>query len=495
MQRGMMTTANGATSRRRTDLLAAEFHYINMPLSEDWFAFPECPEIMQRLLRKIGPWIALPGAVVAIMGAVPASSLQGKKKYETVSNQQAVDMLNTIEADIKEHYYDARMRGLDLDKRFDRAREEINHAKSQDEAFLDIAGALAALQDSHTRFIPPVRPYGVDYGWVVQAVGDADCFVTAVRPESDAAQKGIRPGDQVLSINGVTVGRQNISYVEYGYNIFPQAGLRLALRSPDGVSRTILAMAKVIPGQEIVRHSDLMAWLRQEHQQKDRSRYFRVGNDTLAWKLPDFLIDPAEVDGLLNKAHSFQNLVLDLRGNPGGLRSAMDKFIGGFFQKDINVGEMREQKQSQQETAKSRGNKAFTGKLIVLIDSRSGSAAEIFARVVQLEKRGTVLGDRSAGAVGEGKDYLHAVNLDATNVAQYRARITVAALIMSDGNSLEAVGVTPDERVLPTPADLAAGRDPALARALELTGHKITNEEAGRIFPFEWPKEQMPEID
>jgi C-terminal processing protease CtpA/Prc len=112
-----------------------------------------------------------------------------------------------------------------------------------------------------------------------------------------------------------------------------------------------------------------------------------------------------------------------------------------------------------------------------------------------LEKRGTVLGDRSAGAVGEGKDYLHAVNLDATNVAQYRARITVAALIMSDGNSLEAIGVTPDERVLPTPADLAAGRDPALARALELTGHKITNEEAGRIFPFEWPKEQMPEID
>ena len=99
-------------------------------------------------------------------------------------------------------------------------------------------------------------------------------------------------------------------------------------------------MAKVIPGQEIVRHSDVMTWLRQQHAQKDRSRYFRVGTDTLAWKLPDFVIDPGEVDGLLNRAHSFQNLVLDLRGNPGGLRAAMDKFIGGFFQKDIKVGEI-----------------------------------------------------------------------------------------------------------------------------------------------------------
>lgn len=187
---------------------------------------------MPGLLREIGRWIVPPFLMVTVAGVVPVSSWQGGKKYETVSNQQALEMLNTIEADIKEHYYDAKMHGLDLDKRFDKAREEINHAKSQDEAFLDIAGALAALQDSHTRFIPPARPYGVDYGWVVQAIGNSDCFATAVRPESDAAQKGVRPGDQILSINGVPLARQNISYVEYGYGIFPQAGLHLVLRSP-----------------------------------------------------------------------------------------------------------------------------------------------------------------------------------------------------------------------------------------------------------------------
>ena len=84
----------------------------------------------------------------------------------------------------------------------------------------------------------------------------------------------------------------------------------------------------------------------------------------------------------------------------------------------------------------------------------------------------------------EAKHYDEKMGTD--RVIFYGASITEWDLIMSDGKSLEHIGVTPDEVVLPTAQDLANGRDPVLARAAEILGVKVTPEDAGKAFPYEW---------
>ena len=78
----------------------------------------------------------------------------------------------------------------------------------------------------------------------------------------------------------------------------------------------------------------------------------------------------------------------------------------------------------------------------------------------------------------------------AANIIAYSLSVTDADIVMTDGHSLEGNGVTPDELLVPKPEDLAAKRDPVLARAAELVGFKLDAEKAGTIFPPREPKEK-----
>jgi C-terminal processing protease CtpA/Prc len=330
----------------------------------------------------------------------------------------------------------------------------------------------------------------MEYGFRMQFIGDTP-FIIRVRPGTDAESK-LHPGDQVLSYNQFAVDRAHLRQMKYYYNaLSPQAASQLVLRDPKGQQREVVADAKV---RQLKRIMDLTAssagndiWqlMREEQRAEElmRQRYVESG-DVMIWKMPEFFMSDAEVDHLFGIAKKHKALILDLRGNPGGLVATLERAIGNACDHDVKIADRVGRKEMKPQFSKTRGGSVYSGKIIVLVDSESASAAELFARVMQLEKRGIVIGDRSSGSVMESRPYSESLGMD-TKIF-YGFSITDADLIMADGKSLEHVGVTPDEIVLPTARDLAEGNDPAMARAAALAGLAMDPAAAGKLFPFEW---------
>jgi len=438
--------------------------------------------IRHRILSCV--FLVLGSTIASVVAQNPPSSFD---------RDRARTMLNVIKADIKKNYYDPTFRGIDIDARFKEAEEKINKATSQGQLLGIIAQALLDFGDSHTYFIPPDKPYTVEYGWQMQMIGDK-CYITAVKPRSDAEAKGLKEGDEVYTIDGFGPVRENLWKILYTYHALrPKPGVRMEVIKPNGQQQQIDVLAKVTQGKRVMDISgggggvDLMDLIRKQESEDRLNRhiYYEL-EDALLWKMPAFDLDEAKVDDMVAKAKKRNAVILDLRGNGGGYEITLLRMISNFFDRDVKLGDIKRRKETKPLVAKTRGANAFTGKLIVLIDSRSGSAAELFARVVQLEKRGIVIGDVSAGAVMRAKSYDHEVGID--TVAFYGASITDADIIMADGKSLEHVGVIPDELKLPKPSDLAAKLDPVLSYAASLAGIKISPEKAGSMFPAEWKK-------
>lgn len=399
----------------------------------------------------------------------------------------AIEMLHSARDDVRKNYYDPTFRGIDLDGHFRKAEEKLKLATTRDQLMLTIAQTLLEFNDSHTLFHPPSRAARIEYGWTMQMVGEM-AYVMAVKPRSDAETKGLKPGDAILSIDGYKPTRENMWKMYYRYYaLMPARSVRLTVQSPsESQPRSIEVLTKISPGQAVTQLDTLWSRAIREGWFTYDDRFYESGKDLIVWQMPTFAVSEGHVDAVMARVRKFNWLIIDLRGNGGGYVSALNRLAGYFFDRDIQIATSKGRKESKPQVAKTRGGDGFKGQLVVLVDSDSGSASELFARVIQLEKRGTVIGDRTAGAVMTGRFFDHQTGVGA--VLYYGTSVTVADLIMSDSKTLEKVGVIPDEVLLPTGADLAVRRDPVLSRAAALAGVKLDPDKAGTLFPFEWKK-------
>lgn len=432
-----------------------------------------------------------PLAVASPPGTSSPQGSTAKSVTPSISDfdkERALSILENVSKGIQEHYYDPKLNGLDWNAVIEKAKPKIANAKDLNDALAQVAVAVSYLNDSHTFYFPPDRPYHLDYGFEYQMFWSR-CFVTRVRPGSDADSKGLKPGDEILSIDGVAPNRQNLWEIQYLYeSLQPEPGLSLEVQNLSGQKQKMVAMAKVTQESDLAYRPGASIWydlIRKDENESHRLRMRLVEiNKVAILKFPIFDYSADQVYLLGGKVRKDNSMIIDLRGDPGGSVDTLKQFIGMFFDHDIKLCDRVDRKKTVTEVAKSEKHIHFSGKVIVLVDSESASASELFARIIQLEKRGTVMGDRSAGAVMEAEDFPFA-----SGGVDYGAQITVANLIMPDGKSLEHHGVMPDDVAFPQPGDVANGRDPVLAKAATELGIPMTPELAAKLFPYEWPKE------
>jgi carboxyl-terminal processing protease len=148
-----------------------------------------------------------------------------------------------------------------------------------------------------------------------------------------------------------------------------------------------------------------------------------------------------DLDAALWKLHreGMKSLVIDLRGNPGGLLTSSVEVADKFVDEGIIVSTRG---RSTLEDYNYTAHKAGTWRvpLVVLIDGESASASEIFAGAIRDHRRGELVGQRS---YGKGS----VQGIFPLTLANSGVRLTTAKFYSPSGHPISNVGVKPDMEV------------------------------------------------
>ncbi|MGZ9113504.1 MAG: S41 family peptidase [Brevundimonas sp.] len=156
------------------------------------------------------------------------------------------------------------------------------------------------------------------------------------------------------------------------------------------------------------------------------------------------------------------DVVLDLRGNPGGRLMEADAVLSCFLPTNQSWATRTPRNGRRIELKTAGGCGGLTGPVAndvaVLVDDQSRSAAELTPAALQEARRAVVVGAPTAGAV--------LISQETRLPDGGRLTLSRADFVTSGGVRLEKLGVTPDVAATATSQDRRAGRDPALEAAV-----------------------------
>jgi carboxyl-terminal processing protease len=171
------------------------------------------------------------------------------------------------------------------------------------------------------------------------------------------------------------------------------------------------------------------------------------------------------LDRAVDASRTCGGIILDLRGNLGGVAGMMMGVAGHFLTEPRTLGTMRSRGEEMRFVANPRratdsgvAVEPFAGDVAILVDGLSASTSEMFAAAMQAIGRARVFGERTAGQALPAV----ATRLPTGDVLMH----VVADFEAPDGTRIEGRGVIPDEVVPLTRSDLAGGRDAPLECAI-----------------------------
>jgi carboxyl-terminal processing protease len=422
--------------------------------------------------RRVRVWI---GSIALASAFVALPAAQASKASETF------DAAWTI---IRDSHFDPGMNGVDWPAVKAELAPRAARAQSDGELRDVIREMLARLGLSHFALIPSGRDSAVsvpvdlsgDPGFEVRLVGQ-ELLVTQVEPNSGAAAAGVKPGWRLLSLDAMPVadllGRlpsampERLRQVELWRMIENRArgpvGSQASLMFENGHHDIGIAIERrAESGQPATVGNLPTMYVRVDQEERRTPRGARVGVIRFNVWMP--AVDP-KFQQAMDQYRAASGIVIDLRGNPGGLAAMIMGISGHFLTERKPLGTMKTRDADLQFAANPRlvngaGQRVepFAGPVAILVDAMTGSASECFAGGMQAVKRARVFGQTSMGQalpaffdkLPNGDVLIHATG----------------DFVTADGTRLEGRGVVPDEIVPLVRSELLAGRDRTLDAAL-----------------------------
>lgn len=304
--------------------------------------------------------------------------------------------------------------------------------------------------DQFSSLIPPEKVGGPSVGLKENIVGigvevephTEGLKVLKVLPGGPAADAQIRRGDVLTAVD-----RQPLKGLELNQaveHILGQVGSSLKLDLLRGSQRADVTLVR----RKIVLHAVASKMV----DDKGKVGYIKLESFTES--------SVKEMDDALMALHNdgMKSLIIDLRGNPGGLLTSAIAISDRFLPAGTIVSTRG---RNASDNSKEEANYAQTWKvpLVILIDRNSASASEILAAAIQENGRGIIVGERS---YGKGT----VQTLFPLQTAPAGLRLTTAKFYSPEGREMAGAGVTPDLKVDPTIGD-DAENDAAIAAALK----------------------------